>query len=42
MSVKERGNQRRSISLSFHVTNCASLTALRRALKDDERVQMVF
>ena len=42
VTTKERPGQRRSIEFSLRVPDAASLAMLREALKEDDRVQMVF
>ena len=42
VSTKERPGQRRSMEFSLRVPDANSLSMLREALKDDERIQMVF
>ena len=42
VTTKERPGQRRSMEFSLRVPDANSLSMLREALKDDERIQMVF
>lgn len=42
VTTKERPGQRRSIEFSVRVPDAGALTMLREALKEDDRVQMVF
>jgi putative lipoic acid-binding regulatory protein len=42
VTMKERPGQRRSIEFSVKVPDAGALSMLREALKEDDRVQMVF